>query len=802
MKKILCLLLTAALVSGVSGCGNGNAGADGAKAGQEEEGREGVDISGENGLGRYAEKETDLTDELEVVSSLKKFSDGRFMITDRFYGLWESGDQGASWTKVSHPWLDKMSEETYLLDLQAAEDGTLAVIWNESDEEEEESPFAFDPVAALIRPDGTQIPVEPDLEEEEGYPWRFWISDTGRIFISTLGDKLYEVKEDGSSELFLTMDGRPELVQFQGDLLIADGYDFKEPVLYDMEKKEYVKDEGLSAFISENYPERSFNGGSWYDLYIFPGEEGVLYFAGRKGLHRLVIGEGVSGEAAADEAPGQQPGGGSAAEKLIEGSLSYLGNNRYSLKGMIMSGHTQDQQGEYEEFLSVSSEGKLVKYTWDPEMTSVPEERLTIYSLEESWGIRTAVSTYQLSHPQVYVEYEVGMEAESGITREDALKKLNTQIMAGEGPDLLMLDDLPLDSYMEKGLLLDLSGFLEQLCTRESLYENLFRSLSREQKVYAVPGEVYLPVIFGREKYVSGVEDLSSMAERIEQLRRDCPEKELLDVYSAKGVMKAFAPVCAPAWKTQDGGIDREAVAEYLTQMKRIYEAQTKRAGEDITDKYQQESENNTELWGENWEYDILLYGEEYLYYVAGDLQLSAGVTTSPYGYFGINSIERVKGFEDVKAVPMEGMCSNVYVPAFMLGINAASKQPELAEDFLGAFLGEEIQCALGGYSINKNAFEKNLRPDEEYVGEDGQYSTVAISDGEGLEVSMDIYVATEEQKDVLRGWMASADTPYIADFVLEKTVFEEGEKFFRGEQSLEESLDRIMQQLGIYMSE
>ena len=39
---------------------------------------------------------------------------------------------------------------------------------------------------------------------------------------------------------------------------------------------------------------------------------------------------------------------------------------------------------------------------------------------------------------------------EDGITREDALKKLNTELLSGSGPDVLILDKMPYDSYMEK----------------------------------------------------------------------------------------------------------------------------------------------------------------------------------------------------------------------------------------------------------------------------------------------------------------------------------------------------------------
>ena len=39
--------------------------------------------------------------------------------------------------------------------------------------------------------------------------------------------------------------------------------------------------------------------------------------------------------------------------------------------------------------------------------------------------------------------------------------------------------------------------------------------MAKDGKVYVVPAEVYLPVVLGREKYVSGMNDLASMADEI-----------------------------------------------------------------------------------------------------------------------------------------------------------------------------------------------------------------------------------------------------------------------------------------------
>lgn len=858
MKKIICLLLAAALLAG---CGNQDA--DGKP--RQESGQEGLmqgedGRSGESAMGRYGEEETDLTEELEIVSNLKRLPDGTLVISDRSCGLWESKDAGATWEKVKNEWLDQKMDEAYFLDIQTDAGGTLGVVYEgyadyvedleeeevkqestqedtdqqesaaqeeagkqedieqenpgqgedsgqEADTEQEEMPETddgFSPECALIKSDGTVVPVSISLTEDDMYPNNIWISEQGRMFVTTQGCNIYEVNGDGSSREFLTVDGRPRLIQFFGSLMLIDGYDFQAPLLYDMEKEEEVEDEVLADFVRENYGDRGFNGGSWYDLYMFPaldsgrsgspasdaaggnavadGAQGdspeagrVIYLAGEKGLHRHVIGQ-------------------DGVEQLIDGSLSRLGSPLFHIKAMIDLGE--------EEFLAVSSDGKLVRFTYDPDMPSMPGQKLKIYSLTESYSIRAGISLYQIQNPDVYVEYEIGMEEGGVLTREDALKKLNTRIMAGEGPDLLMLDGLPMDSYMEKGLLLELGDFMKECGGEETMYSNLYQALAKDGKIYGIPCEVSFPLMLGREKYVSGRKDLAALADGIEKIRDENPGKDILGICGEKAVMKVFAPISAFAWKKDNGEMNQDAIGEFLTQTKRIYDAQMDGLDEKSLERYEENSEYYTSEFGEDWMYDISFFGEEYLYYIGGYQQMSVGENNYPYGYYGLTSAAKAKGFEDTKLVWMENEGRKFFIPKTILGINAASSRTELAKDFLKAFLGRDIQYALGGYVINKEAFDQLFIPDEEYVGENGEYGSIGMSDGDGLVVYMDVYLPVEEELDTLKGWMGTADTPYIADIVLEKAVFEEGEKFIRGEQSLEEALGAIRQRIAIYMSE
>ncbi len=544
IKRVTSLAL-AAVILFTAGCGNSNRG--NLPSAENEEREENESGNSDIAMGRFVEEEIDLSENLTNVRELKKFSDGKLMIIDASSGIWVSNDNGVSWQDENTEYLEEKLTNAYIMDVRAGEDGTLGIIYDDYEDElstegederenlskdaeelqegredenseefseEADSAFNLSPECALVKADGTVIPVSLSLTEDEMYANRMWMTKEGRTFVTTLGNIIYEVKEDGSSEEFLTMEGRPMLIQFGENIMLIDGYDFEAPLLYDMEKKEYVEDDVLTDFVKEQAADRQFNGGSWYDLYYFFGEDEKLYLAGEKGLYRHGAGQ-------------------EEMDQLIDGSLSRLGSPLYGIKGMVMM--------EDETFLAVFNSGKVVRFTYDPNMPSMPEESLKVYSLEDSYGIRTAIAMYQIAKPNVHVEYEIGRGEDNGVTREDALKKLNTQIMAGEGPDVLMMDGLPVDSYIEKGLLLDLNEFLEDVFKEEELYENLIRAFAYEGSIYTIPMQAGFPVMLGREGYVSEMKDLASVADEMEKIRKDYPENDILGICSEKMLMKIFS---------------------------------------------------------------------------------------------------------------------------------------------------------------------------------------------------------------------------------------------------------------------
>lgn len=688
-KRFISLLL-AIVVLLMAGCGktDGTEKGGGSNDSRDNDGQQAT-------MGRYVETETDLSERLERPTGIYRMPDGKLVIIDLQGEFLVSEDNGNVWENSSRQWIQDKAADCYLMDVKIDEKGVIGIIYAEKGGEESdvESGNQSSLQCALLFPDESVVSVEFSEDEAGESIDRFWISDTGRYFVSTMEGDIYEVKEDG-----------------------------------------------------------------------------VIYLAGKKGLHRHVM-------------------GGAAMEQIIDGKLSCLGNPQYGVVGMLLL-----NTGE---FLALSDRGKLINFTYDPNKEAVPQERLKIYSLEKNNDMYTAVSYYQIQNPDVFVEYEIGMEEGSAVTKEDAIKKLNTQIMAGEGPDILMLDGLPIDSYVEKGMLCELNNVVDTI--ENDVFRNLIYAFAKEDRIYAVPGQIGFPVMMGKKEDVSQMTNLMAMADGIERMRGEMPEKDLIGLSSEKAVMKLCSIISAQEWKKNYGEIDRKAIEKFLTQAKRIYDAQMNGLGEESVVRLRRSDEYHVQYRGENWMYDLNNY-TFYMDYAAGYYHTYAGVSFSPNSYIELASVSKTTGFEDTALMPMTGEKGCVFIPETILGINAAAQRKELAEDFIKMFLGKENQSSLSGYAVNKEAFAETLKARGKDLDENEEYKVCVVYE-DGTELALDIIPPDDGDIAAVMGWMESAEIPYIENVVFEECVFEEGSGFILGERGIEETLDAVEGRLAIYIA-
>ena len=139
-------------------------------------------------------------------------------------------------------------------------------------------------------------------------------------------------------------------------------------------------------------------------------------------------------------------------EQISEGSLTSMGDPTFLFLNLIPIAN--------DEFLAAYSGengSHLMRYYYSADTPAVPDQIVKIYSLYDNQGLRQAIAKIQKENPGMQIKYQAGMTGEDAITVSDALRTLNTEIMAGKGPDILILDEIL--GILDEGILT-----LEELC--------------------------------------------------------------------------------------------------------------------------------------------------------------------------------------------------------------------------------------------------------------------------------------------------------------------------------------------------
>lgn len=443
--------------------------------------------------------------------------------------------------------------------------------------------------------------------------------------------------------------------------------------------------------------------------------------------------------------------------------------------------------------------GKMMQFVYDAALPSVPTDRLTVYSLNEDELVKQTIAACQAQAPNLYIQYQIGMD-EDGVTREDALKKLNTQLLSGSGPDIIIMDGMNIDTYAEKGVLADLSDIVGEIDQQDGLYGNLIDNLAADGRMYAVPAKFYIPVLYGEESYVSSVEDYASMADRVERARNEYPDTDLLSVCSATGILKRSVPMCAPAWKDEDGQLNCEKIQAFLEQSKRIYDTQMNGTPQADIDYYQQ-----NRIWedGTNFEDRESFLSVQDSQYLMREAPFVYGEVMDAWGYEAALSIPRMEGLENTVMKPLNGQAGNVYHPASIIGMNATAENPHMAKQFVSVMLGADVQKVVpSGLPVNKKALLEQFAYEESELGENGEKGMAGFTMANGENFFYSIYPVNQEGIARLEQWIAQLDTPYLSDTVLESAVCTEGAAYLEGRQEFDVAVAAIAERVEIYLAE
>lgn len=791
-KRVLAAVLAGCVFTAcMAGCAKSSPDANGADKEIQDATQSSPESSGQApSLGRYVETEFSYEEDSNMNQGKQILPWGDGLYLSDTMGVGAQADLTAK-TLLSgddacpEVLLKRFAADDYLTDMVTAENGArMYTVFTSAGQNE----WYYEKY--YLSPDGTEMPWDTVPKEDSA---NMYYGRDGYFYVanSWQGEttKVYRINsEDGETEFLFEVDGRVRYLSRGGNCLLMDMGDALK--IYDLDtREEREEDKCLSDLLSDSLGES--NGNISFAYLLFPGEEDSIYVVTKKGLYRHVL-------------------YGSVAEQLIDGSLCSLGDNTW-----LVDMYVTNAAEEMPIFYVLFEDRRFVQFVYDAQVPSVPENMITVYSLYEDQNIQMVISAYRVQYPQVYVRYEIGITGDDGVTREDALKNLATALAAGEGPDVLLLDDLPYSSYADKGVLMDLSALYEGLQGEYTYFDNIVNAMRQKDALYTIPLGFTAPVLIGDADSLSKIQSAEDMvaAFRDTKASKGSTKVGLVD---AQTVLQSLMFNYGSRFTTEDGSLNREAVAEFIELGRQVYEIDR----ENLTQEEIEERDRVWNRWGDlepgsarrsNQMYSIskgadsaaqgmLMYGDRF-----GIGTLGGGIRNSFNTFMATLECREL----DYMLLPGEGRAA---VPMTLFGINAASKSSEDAQEFvryaLGDWMGEEEMYWTT--PINRDALLKmEENPDKDDQGNPSyepyvwMSSSVRNEDGsDGPYLSIEVKWCKPEVYEAYNKMLDSIDTVSSCEYMLRDTVLEEGAKALTGEQSIEESVNAIERKLQLYLAE
>jgi ABC-type sugar transport system, periplasmic component len=802
MKKILALSLVAALmISLMSGCTK----------------KEDDLQNGSTAMGRYLEEEIQLPQEGRIldIRVLENGAIGNLMTDDEgMMSLWSTTDYGQMWEKEYDIVLE---EEEYVSEATLLKDGAMLCFshrpedfgktWqsdaqgNRTDIEIElpEVEFSGFPshTAAEATAEGEDMPEVEGMIVGEGDAGESVIvgeGDAGESMIMGEGDEetvmmMPGAGEDSIMEMQVSEQGKVIVSTMMGQILQIDieagevvrEYELPEesfPMGFIIVNEDvYIQtDSGLQCYDIETGDRKEVSE-ALRDKASIDMSSGMVEVSETELIMTSKVGEAGSVYLVDNTGIYRQGEEGTLLEQMVDIGLTSLGMPSVSAKKMLA---LEDDSLLIHSENTETWEGNLYRYVYDADAKATPETEVRMYTLEDNREIRQAIAMYQKENPDTVISLQVGMTGEDGVTVSDALNALNTEIMAGNGPDILLLDGMPIDSYIEKGILEDISDVISKI-------DEQYGILKTGENTHAIATRFSVPYIQSDAKYVDAIKDMETMQETLREVRSEYADRQGISGGNVEELMNYLYQIDVNNFITQEEKIEKEKLQNFLEQAKQIAENNYKEKAPDMEE---------VNMYAGGIEGDVVLTVMELL---ANEVVIGRGNIRTQND---LAMLAAVDAKEDMKHKQLtDDAGEKLIFTNTILGINSKGEQIEQAKEILEFCLSKEVQQSEQGRGlpVNIEALNETLRKE---MGEMGFAMQTMTDDGVGDMVEL-MYERPEDAKieEFEQAILGDIRVGY-SNRVVQEIVIEQLMGYVDGRVSLDEAVEGINQKVSLYLSE
>lgn len=383
-------------------------------------------------------------------------------------------------------------------------------------------------------------------------------------------------------------------------------------------------------------------------------------------------------------------------------------------------------------------------------------------------------------------EYKIKFVDYSEYNTEDdygaGAEKLNLDIVSGNVPDIILIDEnLPVESYINKGLFADLNSYFanDPELSNTKFLDNIVDAFMTDGKRYQVVPSFEVFTMAVKSKYVDGRNTISF--------------KECEDLIKKAGISKdkAFG------FTTRD-----EFLEECLKYSGSSYiDWENKKcdfAGEGFINLIEFSNNFVKEYSEADWEdWKDTMYLEDDALFGTWYISRMDDFTYLKHVRFGTD-ISLVGYPNDY------GQNNSIIIPTLRMAISSQSKYKDVAFDYVKSFLSEEYQDETSdGFPVRESSFNKRVEESQErpYNMEDGKKvyydNTVWLG---GQEVIVD--PLTKAEAEEYSNFIRSLDKVVTYNKGVSNIITEEISAYYSGQKSAEEVANIIQSRLSIYVNE
>ncbi len=414
-----------------------------------------------------------------------------------------------------------------------------------------------------------------------------------------------------------------------------------------------------------------------------------------------------------------------------------------------------------------SGESLLYQYSVKTEEDSSGDCELTVWTLRDSMDVQNLVTAFEGEFPHVNINVEVGMSDEDGRTVSDAINNLNTMLLAGDGPDVIFLDQVPFDHYIENGLLLNLESTINEIEHENHVFSNIIRTMESDRGVYVVPSRYVMLGETGTKEQIEKSKDIVKWMQDIS----DEESQQVIGSSQVESIIQNLYYVESKKWVVE-GQVDKEKIEDFFTV---------------VGDFCSCIGKTKLNLGSEEFEPEITVN-----YYEVGTKRYDLAydyIVDFGYQVQGMKAVaELIDGSYEFPASGFE----NTFIPTNIVGISSQSENIDMAKELLKLQFSTNVQKQSSGKGnpTNKDAFLYSIDAIDirELEYEEGVvFSFTKFSDKEIQNI-----IAQVEQ----------LNEPLVRDGILMDLVFEQIENYIEGSVTKEEAVDVTCEKMKLYLSE